>query len=206
MKTLRITLALFECLLLAVANAEESRMSVARNADEMIARFEQGKLRPGYDAGGVRADKSTSGMPIIIMGPLVMIEPTNVEESGGVVELNGEDLAVLGTGVFPYAFALLDHKCAYMRIIGVTALNSISGCKAVWFYSTSPWDTNGDQTDWALEAKKTWIEWYATRLTNELRWTKKKEQPGPAQPATQPAEKAPVKDQPSTPTSKVSPR
>jgi hypothetical protein len=32
------------------------------------------------------------------------------------------------------------------------------------------------------------------------------EQPGPAQPATQPADKPPVKDQPSTPTSKVSPR
>ena len=32
------------------------------------------------------------------------------------------------------------------------------------------------------------------------------EQPGAAQPATQPADKPPVKDQPSTPTSKVSPR
>ena len=32
------------------------------------------------------------------------------------------------------------------------------------------------------------------------------EQPGPAQPATQPADKHSVKDQPSTPTSKVSPR
>jgi len=32
------------------------------------------------------------------------------------------------------------------------------------------------------------------------------EQPGPAQPATQPADKLPVKDQPSPPTSKVAPR
>ncbi len=32
------------------------------------------------------------------------------------------------------------------------------------------------------------------------------EQPGPAQPATQPADKDPSKDQPSTPTSKVAPR
>jgi hypothetical protein len=32
------------------------------------------------------------------------------------------------------------------------------------------------------------------------------EQPGPAQPATQPADKTPVKDQPPTPTSKDAPR
>jgi hypothetical protein len=36
--------------------------------------------------------------------------------------------------------------------------------------------------------------------------TKEVEQPGTAQPATKPADKTPVKDQPSTPTSKVSPR
>ena len=77
------------------------------------------------------------------------------------MELNGKDLAALGVGVFPYAFALLDHKSAYMRIIGVAALNSISGFEPVWFYSISPWDANGDQTDWALEAKRTWIEWYS---------------------------------------------
>jgi len=34
----------------------------------------------------------------------------------------------------------------------------------------------------------------------------KAEQPGPAQPATQPADKAPAKDQPSTPASKEAPR
>ena len=39
-----------------------------------------------------------------------------------------------------------------------------------------------------------------------LRKTKSVEQPGPAQPATQPADKPPVKDQPPTSTSKGSPR
>ncbi len=36
--------------------------------------------------------------------------------------------------------------------------------------------------------------------------TKKTEQTGAGQPATQPADKAPAKDQPPTPTSKVNPR
>jgi len=55
MKKPGISLALFAFLLIAGTNAEESRMSVARKAGGMIARLEQGALRPGYEAGGVRA-------------------------------------------------------------------------------------------------------------------------------------------------------
>lgn len=178
MKKLSIILALFPFLILTDIYAEENRMSVAQKASEMIARFEQGKLRPGFDAGGVRADKSTSGLPIISSGPLVMIDPVNVKENAPVVELNGKDLAELGFGIYPQAFALLDHKAAYMRIIGASALNSICGLKVEWIYLQSPWDSNGAQTEWALESKRIWISWYAERLASEIQTTKKKAESG----------------------------
>ena len=148
-------------------------MTVALKAGEMICRFERGELRPGYDAGGVRADKSTSRLPVIGMGSQVTIDPKHIEEYVGVVEINGKDLASLGFGVFPQAFALLDHKSTYMRIIGASALNSISGKNVLWYFLQPPWDSNGNQTVWALEAKKQWVEWYAFRITSELQWTQR---------------------------------
>ena len=125
-----------------------------------------------------------------------MIDPLNITASAPVVELNGKDLAELGIGIYPQAFALLDHKSTYMRIIGASALNSICGLKAEWSYLQSPWDSNGAQTDWALEAKRIWSSWYAERLASEIQWTKKKAEQSTEQPATHSQSKSEGSDNP----------
>ena len=73
-------------------------------------------------------------------------------------------------------------------------------------------DSKGGRNDlkrwaWMISIKKGKKTWSTQALLPNHEFEKKKaEQPGPAQPATQPADKPPVKDQPSPPTSKVSPR
>ncbi len=163
-----------------VAHAQEKPLSaenIALQAKEMIAQFEKGKLRPGYGIDGVRADQGSKG-PVICSGPMIKIEPTKSEEWAGVVMLNGKDLAALGFDVFPQAFALLDHQHGYMRLIGAAALNSLSGRKVIWGYLVSPWDDGGAQEEWAIKAKNEWTEWYANRLSTDIKAMKKAEQGG----------------------------
>jgi hypothetical protein len=177
MKTLVKRLLFVTCLLAAVTQSEAGEMDISKRAVEMITHFERGALRPGYTLDGHRADSGKSTFPVMGMGPLMTIEPTESEEFAGVVELNGEDLAALGDGIFPFAFGLLDHKFAYMRTIGAAALNRLSKRNVRWFNFESPWESSGVQSDWALIAKKEWIDWYATKLASELNFrTKKAEQ------------------------------
>lgn len=84
-----------------------------------------------------------------------------MEASGGRVyhratlNAQAELLADHGISAFPSAFALLDHKEAYMRYIGAKALQSITGLTPDWFYFQTP-----DEKAWAVDAKRQWKRWY----------------------------------------------
>ena len=184
MRLISLASVLLISLLIVDLTAEESAMKVASRAGMMIARFEQGRLRPGFASDGVRLDsRQPITAPTVGSGPLIAIEPTKHEEYVGVVELNGRDLAALGATVFPQAFALLDHEYNHMRIIGATALIELSGIDCGWQIMQSPWDDDGEPREWALKAKRSWIHWYSVSLSKgELNHTNAEQDRGPDHP------------------------
>lgn len=165
MPCIHVLLALLAALLIGDLKAQESERVLAHRARVMITAFEQGILRPGFAADGVRLDNGKpTTLPIVGTGPVVTVEPTKLKESVGVIELNGKDLASLGATVFPQAFALLDRRFLYMRIIGAAALEELSGNNGGWRTLQPPWDGTGNQQKWALEAKRLWIRWYSNNV------------------------------------------
>ena len=106
-------------------------------------------------------------------------------------------------------YAGLKHKFDSLTVLVFD--RSASGTKQGWF-GTSFSDSGGSRKDferwaWMIVIKKGRIEWSTqSELPNHLYEKKKAEPPGAGKPATKPADKAPVKDQPSPPTSKDDPR
>ena len=147
-------------------------------------------------------------VPLIDM-VLTVWHPTRKEEKWKYwcdLELQANILSCTGTDALPVIIKGLTNDDFYIRIIAAIALDNILGLK-----HSKKLRVQGSYVD--LETMKQTREPIDTAFIQVYRDRVSKlypgiliEQPGADQPATNPADKPPVKDQPSTPRSKVGPR
>ncbi|MGJ8726754.1 MAG: hypothetical protein ACSHYB_19575 [Roseibacillus sp.] len=178
MKLLPFLVAYFLSCSISSSKVQETEIPAVVRAEAMVEAFKRGELRPGFNIRGVRADVDPNGSgPIVGSGPKVLVEPLVAKSDDArsarrwvdVLRMNGRDLAELGDGVFPLAYALLDHPHAYLRIIGASALAELSGRNPVWFNASPPWDETGNQLEWATKAKIEWASWHSKKLESASR-------------------------------------
>ena len=131
-------------------------------------------------------------IPLEQSGPKVEVEKGNVVHCS-VLEYQALVVTREGPSAFDAAFSHLDDDRVYMRWIAAKALILITGQKPLWYWFGTPGTPFSGDANWSSRAKTTWLKWKA-------------EQSGADKPATKPADKSPVKNQPLTPTSKGGPR
>jgi hypothetical protein len=150
------------------------------------------KLFEKFDRKEFIAPLSTDEFPRVVSGPMVPLDDGR-EIHCATLDNQGELVAAGGRSSFDVAFKHLDDKRIYMRWIAAEALIRITGKEPLWYWFGTPGKPFNGDDNWSSRAKTEWMKWKA-------------EQAGADQPATKPADKSPVKDQPSTPTSKDAPR
>jgi hypothetical protein len=141
---------------------------------------------------GAGVNGSPLSVPFICTGHTALLDD-GTAVSFEQLEYQAEVIAQEGKDASEAAFEHLDDKRAHMRVIAFEVLCLTAKRAPVGYRFGRPGAGSDGEQKWREKAKRELKMWIA-------------EPAGADQPATIPADKVPVKDQPSTPTSKDCPR